>query len=119
MKHITVCALLVFACGGDDGSGVEPALPLGTLADVDIDAICTYAASLSRTVDCDSFETESTTSVADCVDLVNGLSETCEATVGDFETCFEDLAAQSDEDVCALEVPTSCDFLGDPDCLDI
>jgi hypothetical protein len=120
VKHVVIC-LLVLGCGGGDGddSGVDPALPLGTLAAADVEAVCDYGASLSRTVDCDGDPVQSTTDSGDCADLVGALLETCEATVGDLETCFEDLAAQSDDEVCSLEAPASCNFLGDPDCLDL
>jgi hypothetical protein len=119
---VLVGVLFVFGCGSDDsddGSGVDPTLTLGTLGAADTTAVCTYGASLSRTVDCGGSSGESTTNVEDCVDLVESLSETCDATVDELETCFEDLAAQTDDEICGLETPASCDFLGDPDCLDI
>ena len=41
----------------------------------------------------------------DCLDLLDSISDTCEATVAELETCFEALAAESDAEVCDLSSP--------------
>lgn len=120
MKHVLICIVFVFGCGGggsDSGSGVDPATTLGALTPDEVTDVCEYAASLSRTVDCDGDDVESTTDVGGCVEIVDDFLDTCESTVADLEACFEDLAALSDDEVCELEAPASCSFLGDPTCL--
>ena len=122
MRHALLCLLL--ACGSDDpdpidGSGVDATIALGTLSPAEIDDVCAYGVSLSREVICNGNPTQSVTSAEACQGLLSTISEGCVATVGDMEACFEDLAAETDEQVCALSNPASCEFLGDPSCIDI
>jgi hypothetical protein len=116
--------ILAIGCGSDGtvepmGSGVDGTLTVGTLAAPDIDGVCAYGVGLSRVVVCNDREVDSVTSEAACLDLLESFADTCDATVAELETCFEDLAAQSDAEVCGLATPESCAFFGDPDCLDL
>ena len=124
MKHLFVCMLCVFGCGGDDGdsgSGVDPGLALFELESSDIEDLCNYGEVVGnpRTVDCDGTEVSSNFDVNECVNFIEALPDTCPATVDDMEACMEAATAQSDDEICSLEGPPECDFLGDSDCLDI
>lgn len=115
--------VFLFACGGDDpaptDSGVDGSLGIGTLSADQIDAVCDYGVALSREVICNGNPTQSVTVFDACVGLLETIATGCTATVDDMETCFEDLGAETDDEVCALASPPSCDFLGDPTCIAI
>ncbi len=117
------CLLLMISCGSKDpehgGSGVDPTLAIGTLATADAEAVCDYAADLSRAVTCGDRQVQSVATLESCLDLLDGISDTCETTIAELEQCFEALAAASDAEVCDLSSPAACEFLGDPSCLDI
>lgn len=117
--------VLLIGCGGDadpdpaDSSGVDPTLALGTILPGEIDELCAYGVELSREVICNGNATQSVTTLDGCTGLLEILADGCTATVDDMETCFEALSALTDEQVCGLENPAECEFLGDPSCVDI
>ena len=127
--------LMFAACGGGEGGGDGSGVPSGT-ALKDISAaqaadLCEYFVSLQeqpeRTVDCGGGTTltvginpgDVDAQVAECTAGVQtDVMDTCTATVGDAEDCFEALEAFSDAELCneATPLPAACDFFNDPNC---
>ena len=80
-----------------------------------------------RDIDCDgdgvddvSVEQSDAADIADCADNLDDIalnSPDCDATVGDFNDCFDDLTTATDDEICdETFLPVSCEFLADPDC---
>ena len=124
-----LCMVLAFGCGGGDGgSGVDEGTLLVEITPDESDAVCEAALGQpvdEREVDCGDGTTVTVTQpdaedIADCADTLDSLGDDfpdCDATVGDFNDCFDDLANATDDELCAAEPPASCDFLfTDPDC---
>jgi hypothetical protein len=124
MRSLLVC-MMVLGCGGEsdpviEGSGLDPALALGTLDDAGIAALCEYGASLPpRSVMCNGQTVSTNVMEQQCIDLVTSFLDTCAATVEDMEICMEDLTTQPEAEVCGLTTPPSCSFFGDADCVDV
>lgn len=116
-------ALMLVACGGDDGSGVTGSKRLVSLSDGEIDSFCDYSADLGeREITCGDVQiTFGTNSKAECVagaKLSKELTPNCEATVADAERCSEDMDSLSDAELCASDgTPPSCAALFTPACL--
>jgi hypothetical protein len=105
---------LAAACGSS-GSGVSGGKALGSLSDAEIDDLCAYVVDVQgppRTIGCagDLRVTVGTLTREDCADETRLIRELagCTATVDDAESCREDLADLTDEDLCSDAVPTSC-----------
>lgn len=125
-----VCMLLAFGCGGgggSDGSGVDPNVLLVEIEPDEAEAFCEYQQDLAgppRTIECaegEDIEVEPF-DLDGCVDDLLSIGDEapeCPVTVGELETCFEDLAAFSDDELCdpeGVDLPASCEVLLDPDC---
>jgi hypothetical protein len=124
-----VCMAFTFACGGGDGgSGVDSGTLLAELEPDESDAVCEgiFAADVdAREIDCGdgttiTVEEPTQEDIDDCADSLDSIGvefPDCTATVGEFEACFDDLLAASDDELCDGGLPASCDAIfGDPDC---
>ncbi|HWO26919.1 MAG TPA: hypothetical protein VNO30_49655 [Kofleriaceae bacterium] len=111
-----LCAGLIAACGGSDGSGVERSKSLVSLNDDEITDLCEYFADVTekRVVDCGGGLTVTFQAkpVAECVADHQQIPASCSATVGDAEDCNTDFADLTDEQLCSDgALPASCQVL--------
>jgi hypothetical protein len=121
MKH---AALLMFVVGCEADpighSGVSSKTAVVDLTDAEAMALCNYIFELTeqpeREVDCGDGRSISVgvnpedvaEGIAMCVAQFAGLDASCVATVGEFERCFEESAAASDDVICSPDLIPSC-----------
>lgn len=121
MKNFSLLLLSVVtvgACGGGggsggDGSGIPSSTLLKDITVAQSTQLCHYAADVfpERSVTCDSqAETIGINDATDCTDSDPlEVADTCTATVGDAESCFEALGNLSDAEWCMLSAePAAC-----------
>lgn len=122
MRSAVLLACLLACDGGDGGEITVPGTTkLVDLTDPEVDVVCddfVVATGPERTADCGGGQmvTVGGESKQECIDNIAATPATCPATVDDLLQCFADIAAQSDQDLCADLVPASCDTLFSPDC---
>lgn len=133
-----LCTGLMYCGGGSGGgggvgnSGLDSSKTLGSLDEGEAMDLCEYFFGLlnpPRVIDCDGTEVtfgiddeELADAVADCTADVSE-ADSCQATVGQAESCFEDQTELSDDEICELflggtepELPASCAPIMDPTC---
>jgi hypothetical protein len=105
-----VVFLTAIGCGGGGGSGISGSVVLSDLTQEDLVALCEEFADdyPVREITCGTETIEIGVDPAEC----EGEQEafTCDATVGEFRTCFATLYGLSDEDYCNLTaLPAECE----------
>lgn len=118
---VLVGAALVCACGSDIGnSGVDTGKDIVDVTPDEAADLCAYLIGLSeqpeRDVDCGNGQIVTVginpedvdSAITKCVTQLETVDDSCSATVGDFERCFEVSASASDEQICSPDLPPSC-----------
>lgn len=114
---VLMCSGLFVACTVS-GSGVSSSLPVDLLSDDEIFDLCDYTTDVvgpQVTISCGGGRsvTIGDASIDDCIEDFEDLRiDGCDATVFDAELCAEDIAASTDDELCA-GIPLSCDPLFD------
>lgn len=115
MKTISIlaasAALLLCACGGSDGSGVDGGKALISLSAGEQMDLCEYivASGPSEPVDCGDGVTAEPTTVSECVADFSDFTADCTATVAQAEACAEAIGA----DPCGDSFPAECAWVFD------
>ena len=120
MKHTLLLGLAI-GCGSDPigHSGVSTNTDIVDLTDAEAMDLCVYIYELSeqpaRELDCGDrvitvgIDPEDVPEgIATCVAQFAALDDSCDATVGQFERCFEESAVASDEVICSPDLIASC-----------
>lgn len=110
------------ACGSGPigNSGVATKTDIVDLTSDEAADLCEYIFSLleqpARDVDCGAGRIvtvginaeDVVEGIANCADDLQAVDASCSATVGEFETCFEDSASASDEVICSPDLIPNC-----------
>jgi hypothetical protein len=118
MRRGILIVLAAIGCDGGNGGGdsVPGTTPIVDLDAAETDLVCddfVDATGPERTADCGGGQmvTVGGESKQECIDNINATPPACAATVDDLLACFADIAALSDDDLCADVVPESCEIL--------
>lgn len=128
LSLVLLSVLAVGACGGDDGgsggSGLSSSILVKDLTPAQGTALCHSLAAdwPQRTVTCSGQMQTIGVDDADCTSAsgspIDDVPDTCTATVGDAEACFQALGNVSDADFCAgnFTLPASCMKINSTEC---
>jgi hypothetical protein len=117
LSPLVATAALLIACGGDAGSGVSGDKELIALTDPEAAQVCGYLADVlgaARMVTCGGVTiTISPVEAAACTAAFVAFrteAPTCGAKVADAERCVEELAAQTEAEICSESggIPSAC-----------